>query len=132
MPKAMVEGLKEQKMPKKPILSYKNIRQNARYLRKNMTKEEKHLWYDFLSTFKPRFQKQRAIGEYIADFYCHQEKLVIEIDGSQHYEEEFIAYDDSRSNYFSSLGIRTIRFSNREINKEFQAVCECIRNEVNK
>lgn len=117
-------------MPKKPILSYKNIRANARYLRKNMTREEKHLWYDFLSTFKPRFQKQRAIGEYIADFYCHQKKLVIEIDGSQHYKEEFMAYDNARSEYFSLLGIKTIRFSNREINEEFQAVCEHICNEV--
>lgn len=119
-------------MPKKPILSYKNIRQNARYLRKNMTKEEKHLWYDFLSTIKPRFQKQRAIGEYIADFYCHQKKIVIEIDGSQHYEDEFAAYDKSRSEYFKTLGIRTIRFSNREVNQDFRAVCECIYNEVNK
>lgn len=117
-------------MPKKPILSYRNIRENARYLRKNMTREEKHLWYDFLNTFKPRFQKQRAIGKYIADFYCHKARLVIEIDGSQHYEEEFLAYDNARSEYFSSLGIKTIRFSNREINEKFQSVCECIYNEV--
>ncbi len=95
-----------------------------------MTKEEKHLWYDFLSTFEPKFQKQRAIGEYIVDFYCHKAKLVIEIDGSQHYDDEYAAYDKNRSEYFNSLGIRVIRFSNIDVMQRFQAVCECIHNVV--
>ena len=59
---------------------------NARALRKNMTKEEKHLWYDFLKTYPVRFLRQKVIDNYIVDFYCHSARLIIELDGSQHYE----------------------------------------------
>ena len=71
----------------------------AKDLRKNMTKEEKHLWYDFLKTHPARFLRQKVLGKYIADFYCAQAKLVIELDGSQHYKEEGREYDYERTSY---------------------------------
>ena len=69
----------------------------AKYLRKNMTKEEKHLWYDFLKLHPEKFLKQKILGKYIVDFYCAKAKLVIEIDGTQHYENDSISYDNKRT-----------------------------------
>ena len=66
----------------------KNIVPTARMLRKNMTKEEKHLWYDFLRTYPIRFSRQKVLGKYITDFYCAEAKLIVEFDGSEHYTEE--------------------------------------------
>ena len=73
---------------------------NARTLRKDMTKEERHLWYGFLRYCRPRFRRQEIIAPYIADFYCAQARLVIEIDGSQHFSEEAAAYDTARTAFF--------------------------------
>ena len=98
----------------------------AKTLRKNATPQERHLWYDFLSTYEVRFQRQKAIGNFIADFYCHKAKLVIEIDGSQHYTEQGKRRDVFRTEILEGYDLKIIRFSNREINKEFQAVCEYI------
>ena len=98
----------------------------ARRLRKNMTKEERHLWYDFLRYCKPRFRRQEIIGNYIADFYCQAAKLIVEADGSQHYEPEELRRDHVRTAYFHSLGIRIIRFSNLDINTRFDSVCQAI------
>ena len=95
-----------------------------------MTKEEKHLWYDFLRGYDVKFYRQRVIGNYIADFYCPQAKLVIELDGSQHYLDNGIRNDNKRSDFLNSLGISVMRFSNLEISKQFHGVCEMIHNYV--
>ena len=100
--------------------------QYARHLRKNMTPQERHLWYDFLRYCKPRFRRQERIGNYIADFFCHQARLVIEIDGSGHYEPEAVMKDAERTAYFETFGIKVIRFSNADVNVRFQNVCEAI------
>ena len=100
--------------------------EHARQLRKYMTPEERHLWYDFLKEYPVKVYKQRIIGDYIADFYCRSAKLVIEIDGSQHYEPEEMKYDQARTEYMQALGLSVIRFSNREVKQEFRAVCEMI------
>ncbi len=98
----------------------------ARALRKNATREEKHLWYDYLSGYSLHFTRQKIIGEYIADFYCHAAKLVIELDGSQHYTSLGRAYDNERMEYMKSLGIETLRFSNLDIRSRFFDVCRMI------
>ena len=95
-------------------------------LRKNMTKEEKHLWYDYLRTYPVRFLRQKVLGKYIVDFYCAEAKLVIELDGSQHYEEKGIEYDADRTAYLEKYGLRVIRIENIEINKNFDGICEYI------
>ena len=104
----------------------------AKELRKNATRHENKLWYNFLSTFKPRFQRQKAIGDYIADFYCHRAKLIIELDGSQHFTPEGKAYDEYRTNELGKFEIYVLRFSNRQIDENFQGVCKYITNVVGK
>ena len=89
--------------------------QNAKKLRKNMTKEERHLWYDFLREYPIRFRRQEIIGDYIADFYCSSAAIVIELDGSQHFEERALQKDQKRSSYLESLGLHVLRFSNLDI-----------------
>ena len=98
----------------------------AKNLRKNATTEEKHLWYDFLSKYEVRFQRQKAIDNFIADFYCHKAKLVIEIDGSQHYTVEGKQKDEFRTEILEGYDLRVIRFTNRQINTKFQGVCKYI------
>ena len=102
----------------------------AKELRKNMTKEEKHLWYDYLKpyrqTFGVAFTRQKTIGKYIVDFYCPKAKLVIEIDGSQHYEEEALFYDAERTDYLNKHGIVVLRYNNRDIHTRFKEVCDDI------
>ena len=102
------------------------LTRNAQVLRKSMTKEERHLWYDFLKSLTVTFNRQKVIGNYIADFYCAEHKLVIEVDGSQHYLGEGQKSDKKRDDYFCSLGIRVLRYSNRDINQQFERVCEDI------
>jgi len=97
---------------------------NAKELRKNMTKEERHLWYDFMKEYPVRFQKQKILGKYIVDFYCAKVKLVIELDGSQHFEEKSIEYDAERTKYLQQYGLTIIRIPNNEINSNFDGVCE--------
>ena len=96
---------------------------NARELRKNMTRQEKHLWYDFLNKYPIRIMRQKVIGRFIADFYCAKAKLVIEIDGSQHFTDDGLQYDLEREKFMQSLEIKTIRYTNNEIDKQFDAVC---------
>ena len=98
----------------------------AKGLRKNATPQENHLWYDFLSKYETRFQRQKAIDNFIADFYCHKAKLVIEIDGSQHYTEEGKSSDEFRTYVLESYGLKVIRFTNAQIDKNFRGVCEYI------
>ena len=98
----------------------------ARQLRKNATSQENRLWYDFLRKYPIRFQRQKAIDEYIADFYCHKAKLVIEIDGTQHFLEEGHRADTLRTEKLEMYGLQVIRISNRQINEEFLSVCAYI------
>ena len=105
---------------------------NAKELRKQMTKEECHLWFDYLMTYRPKFRKQTIIGHYIVDFYCAQAKLAVELDGSQHYEEDGKEYDRKRSKELEELGVMVIRFQNNEVMQVFEGVCERIDQYVKK
>ena len=98
----------------------------AKELRKNSTSEENHLWYDFLRKYEIRFQRQKAIHNFIADFYCHKARLVIEIDGSQHYTKEGKEKDEVRTEILEEYGLKVIRFSNYQINTNFDGVCKYI------
>ena len=104
----------------------------AKELRKNMTKEERHLWYDYLKNKDIRFIRQKIIGNYIVDFYCAKANLVIELDGSQHYEDKGIAYDTERTKYLEQYGLTVIRIPNNEINYNFDGVCEYLDDIVSK
>ena len=104
----------------------------AKQLRKEMTKEERHVWYDFLRAYPISFSRQKVLGKYIADFYCAKAKLVIELDGSQHYEPSGIEHDSLRSLYLESLGLNVLRIPNNEISRNFRGVCEYIDMEVKK
>ena len=98
----------------------------AKKLRKNATPQENHLWYDFLSKYEIRFQRQKAIENYIADFYCHKALLVIEIDGSQHFTDEGKRSDGFRTEILESYNLRVIRITNEQIKTNFKGVCEYI------
>ena len=91
-----------------------------------MTKEEKRLWYDFLKGLPVTVHRQKMLGEYIVDFYCASAKLVIEVDGSQHYDDENELRDLRRDDYLRGLGLTVLRYSNRDINERFLYVCEDI------
>ena len=108
----------------------KNIVPFAKELRKNMTKEERHLWYDFLKNYPIKFTRQKVLGKYIADFYCAKANLVVELDGSQHYEDVGLMNDEKRTQYIEQYGIKVIRISNLDVLKNFEGVCMCIDNEV--
>ena len=99
---------------------------NAQKMRREMTKEEKHLWYDFLRDAPLKAKRQKVIGRYIVDFYVPQAKLVIELDGSQHYDEEGLAYDAMRTKALEGYGLNVVRFSNLDIDKNFDGVCAYI------
>jgi len=98
----------------------------AKQLRKQATPQENHLWYDFLSTYDVRFQRQKAIGNFIADFYCHKAKLIIEIDGTQHFTDDGKKADEFRTEQLEQYGLKVIRFTNRQINRKFKEVCDYI------
>ena len=103
----------------------------AKALRREATKEENHLWYDFLSKYKIRFQRQKAIDSFIADFYCHKAGLVIEIDGSQHFSEEGKKNDQFRTEILEGYNLKVIRFTNEQIHHNFEGVCWFIDKTVN-
>ena len=100
----------------------------VRTLRKDMTPWERKLWYSYLRTHPLRFQRQKVLGDYIVDFYCAKAKLVIELDGSGHFEPEQIAKDNIRTAYLESTGLSVIRICNSDIDNNFNGVCEYIRN----
>ena len=95
-----------------------------------MTKEERHLWYDFLRSYPIRFLRQKVIDDYIVDFYCHNARLIVEIDGSQHYEDDGLVTDEKRTAYLEQYGIKVIRISNLDILKNFEGVCMYIDDAV--
>ena len=113
-------------------MSDKNeLRAYAQQLRKNATKEENTLWYQFLRIHPLQFKRQEVIGGYIVDFFCPKAGLVIELDGGQHYEERGIQYDLERTQYLEELrGLRVLRFSNLDINQNFEGVCTAIELEI--
>ena len=91
-----------------------------------MTKEERHLWYDFLRRYPIRFSRQKILGKYVVDFYSASAKLIIELDGSQHYDEKGIERDAERTAYLERYGLRVLRIPNNQINQNFNGVCEYI------
>lgn len=103
---------------------------NAQKLRKNMTKEERNLWYNFLKELPITINKQKVIGNYIVDFYCASAKIVIELDGSQHFEEQGKRYDEKRDEYLKSLGLTVLRYSNYDVNTNFYGVCTDIMKRI--
>ena len=106
------------------------LKSNAQNLRKNMTKEENLLWYNFLRTYPLQFRRQYVIGNFIVDFYCHKAKLVVELDGAQHYKLPEQEKDAERTRYLESLGLRVLRFTNLEVLRQFDAVCQAIHEEA--
>ena len=103
----------------------------SRTLRKNATKEENLLWYRFLRKYPVRFHRQYVVGNYIVDFYCHKAQLVIELDGSQHYDPHAQQKDAERTAYLNASGLQVLRFSNLDILQRFPSVCEAIHLAVN-
>ena len=98
----------------------------ARELRRDMTKEERRLWFDYLRTYPVRFSRQKVLGRYIADFCCAQAGLVLELDGSQHYEPEEQEKDAQRTAYLEKYSIHVVRIPNNEVTGNFRGVCEYI------
>lgn len=111
-------------------LQNKGLTGNAKNLRKHMTKEERHLWYDFFKQLPLTVNRQKVIGPYIVDFYCAEARLVIELDGSQHYEQQGKAADARRDAYLREQGLTVLRYSNADINQRFDSVCEDIWNHL--
>ncbi len=91
-----------------------------------MTAEERKLWYEFLKPAPFHISRQKVLGCYIVDFYCASAKTVIELDGSQHYEPENKAKDETRDAYFLERGIKVLRYTNLQIHQEFDSVCNDI------
>ena len=108
-----------------------NLTENSQRLRREMTKEEKHLWYDFFKKLGVTVQRQKVLNRYIADFYIAKSKLIIELDGSQHYADDGIISDKTRDDYFKRNGYTVLRYSNYEIHHNFKGVCEDIFNHLN-
>ncbi len=98
----------------------------AKNLRKNLTPWERKLWYDFLRSYPVRFQRQKAIGKYIADFYCAKARLVIELDGGGHYSAERVEKDNQRTKELESMNLNVVRICNLDIDHNFIGVCEYI------
>ena len=108
----------------------KMLTENAKILRNNMTKEEKHLWYDYLKKCPVKFSRQKVLGRYIADFYSAKAKLVIELDGAQHFEKENRIYDEKRTEFLEQYGLKIIRIPNGEINTNFEGICRYLDEQI--
>ena len=102
------------------------LKKYAQGMRSNMTKEERRLWFDFLKSLPVTVKRQQVFGKYIVDFYIASANLVIELDGSQHYEPEGKEYDEARDDFLRKQGVTVLRYSNTDINQRFRAVCEDI------
>ena len=112
-------------------MEQKDLRKRSQDLRKQMTKEERHLWYDYLKTYPVQFKRQYSVGPYFVDFYCYKARLVVELDGSQHCEIQAMEYDRIRTDYLQKQGFLVLRFSNFDVMTQFRAVCETIDAAVN-
>ena len=104
----------------------KQSRKRAQQLRRDMTKEERHLWYDFLKTYPVQFKRQYSVGAYIVDFYCYKAGLVVELDGSQHCDSSALEYDRKRTDFLNSQGLCVLRISNLDVMRNFAGVCALI------
>ena len=113
-------------MDKNKIYKNGELLDIAKILRRNMTQQEKHLWYDFLQHYPEKIYKQRIIDNFVADFYCHKARLIIELDGAQHYTPEGRAYDEDRTKALEKYGLQVLRFSNKDIETKFEGVCYVI------
>lgn len=100
------------------------------YLRKSMTEEERKLWYQFLRTYSVKWYRQRPIDKYIVDFYCSKAKLIVELDGSQHYQPDGVASDEIRTDKLEQYGLKVLRFSNLDVQTHFYEVCTLIDQNV--
>ena len=107
-------------------MEQKELRKRSQNLRKQMTKEERHLWYDFLKTYPVQFKRQFSIGAYIVDFYCYKAGLVVELDGSQHCDPDMLIYDKRRTDFLNKQGLFVFRVSNLDVMRDFSGVCELI------
>ena len=114
-------------MEQVPLKKNNKLLKIARILRRNMTRQEKHLWYDFLRYYPIKIYKQRIIDNFIADFYCHSARVIIELDGSQHYTRHGKSHDAARTEILERYGICVLRFSNRDIDNNFEGVCQMIQ-----
>lgn len=101
----------------------RHMLEQVRCLRREMTRQEKHLWHDFLKLYPVKFYRQRSVDRYIVDFYCSAAKLVIELDGAQHYTKDGKQYDSIRTDVLERYGLSVLRFSNGEVDRNFEAVC---------
>ena len=108
----------------------KNLTSLSQNLRKNQTKEENLLWYRFLRLYPIRFRRQYVIGDCITDFFCHQARLVVELDGSGHYEPLQEEKDNLRTKYLETQGLTVLRFTNLDVQRNFHSVCEVIDQKV--
>jgi len=102
----------------------KNLTPRAQEMRRNATKQENHLWYDFLRRYPAHVYRQRIIGEYIVDFYCPAAKLVIEVDGGYHLKPAQMEYDLERTEYLNARGLFVLRFRNEKVDRYFEKVCQ--------
>ena len=118
-------------MESTPLKKNNKLLNVARILRRNMTRQEKHLWYDFLRYYPVKMYKQRIIDNFIADFYCHSARLVIELDGSQHYTIQGKEHDEARTEILEEYGIHVLRFSNKDVDDNFEGVCRMIDKVIN-
>ena len=113
----------------------KQLKGFAKVMRKNPTDEEEKIWYGLLRYIIPKFHRQKIIGNYIADFYCPKLKIIIEVDGSQHYEEKQLIYDAIRTEYLEEFGYEVIRIPNYIVKKEFDSLTnyllECFQTKCN-
>ena len=109
-----------------PLEYNKKLIPRAKELRKNATRSENHLWYDYLRLYPARFQRQKTIYQYIVDFYCASAKLIVELDGHQHENADAQEYDGIRTQAFESAGLAVLRFKNEDIKNHFRAVCQTI------
>ena len=113
-------------MKKTTVVKNFKMLETARKLRREMTPQETKLWYRYLRTYPVKIYKQRIIESFIVDFYCAEARLVIEIDGSQHYTEQGMCYDEERSQILRAYGLKVLRFSNRDVDQNLDGVCAVI------
>ena len=106
------------------------MKETARSLRKNMTRQEKHLWYDFLRDYPVKWYRQRSVDRFIVDFFCFKARLVIQLDGSQHYTEDGMEYDSIRTDILEKYNLEVLRFTNMEVDANFRDICETIDGKV--
>ena len=109
-----------------PLPYQEKLTPRARELRKTATKQENHLWYDYLKDYPIRFKRQKPISSFIADFYCHAARLVVELDGSQHYDEQGLIYNKERAAVLEQYGVKVLRFSNLDVERNFHGICTAI------